>query len=225
MKAKKEIGKDLLGQQLGLRNQPESKLSSLPRLHSSGLLIENRNIPFLSLAYELDENLQLLEGAESKNSRVFFEINSLIRIHDIDLGVEASEDSLVRRNTESNWYTWGVKAQIGYQLTKSVFIKSGIDFIESRNKFDFRSEFLLPSSTQFSSTAFRFFSVGDLSYRQFNIPLTIGLEKANGKLIYGLEGTALLNFSFRAEGKIQTGSESISRVENLDIYKSSLGLG
>lgn len=191
----------------------------------SVLISNNRNNPSLTRDYRADKQRILLADNKLKHNHFFFEIGTLLGRHNTNLRSEVSTDLFYRSNSESNWYTWGIKARISYRLLEHFFVKTGIDFIESRDKFDFRSQFLFPSSNQLSSNAFRFFSVGDLTYRQLNIPLALSAEKTYGKFFYGLEGTLLFNLNFKAEGKIQTGLESISRVENLNIYKNRLGLG
>ncbi len=210
---------------IGLHNHTVTVLDGLPMLRASPFNLKAPIPPVLPIEYDLDNSAKPLDGVEQKTNSFFFEISSLIGTHNTDLTSELPVDSFYRSSSETNWYTWGAKVRIGYQLANSFSVKTGVDFIESRDKFNFRGETILPSSTQLSTTGLRFFSEGDLTYRQLNIPLTIGIEKTKGKVVFGLEGTLLLNLSFSAEGKIQTGLTTISRVENLEIYKRSLGLG
>lgn len=219
LNSNKATQENTLPQKNGLQNISESSISQLSLLAIAQLTIENRSIPNLSsdfLSRDIDE---------PKNNRFFFEISSLIGSHSTRIRGEESEALVFRRDTETNWYTWGVKARIGYQLPNNFYIKTGLDFIESRDRFRFQESTVQLVATPESLNTTRFFSIGDITYRQLNIPLGIGVEKTKGKYIYGIEGTALFNVNFRAEGKIQTGPSSISRVENSDLYKNSLGLG
>lgn len=171
-----------------------------------------------------------IPNSNSPNSigKFFFEFSSLIGIHTTHLNnIDTLEP--YRINTESNWYTWGVKINLGLRISDFVYVRSGIDFIESRDKFTFEKEFiqLVPATNTmaFSTANGTYFNIGDITYRQWNIPVTIGYEKKRKQFIYGIEGTTLVNFNFKSEGKTQVGPSSFSRVEDQAIYKNRLGLG
>ena len=203
---------------------------NLARLALHKSKISNKARPSIPLFdhFKMEEQITMSPNSPESKSKFFIEIGSLIGLHNTHLYNSDSLESY-RINTESNWYTWGAKISLGYQLSNAIYLRSGIDFIESRDKFTFEKEFIQltqsSNSLAFSTVNGTYFNVGDITYRQWTIPLTIGLEKKKGKFIYGFEGTAMFNFSFKAEGKTQIGPNEFSRVEQEDIYKNQLGFG
>jgi len=169
----------------------------------------------------LDENIE---------RTLFIDFGVLGGIHNTNL-TESDSSAMFRKSTESNWYTWGLSTQVGLQLNKNVYLKSGIEYINSRDKFDFeRSNVKLEETPDSSENQFRisranYYNIGDITYQQFNIPLTIGGEVTKGKYRMGMELTSLFNVKFLTEGKIRTGDLVFSRVQDEQTYKSSLGLG
>lgn len=177
--------------------------------------------------YENVDLSKLVANSSSSRNRIFIEIGSLLGSHNTHL----SEDTLsnYRLETESNWYTWGAKMSLGYQLSRNFYVKSGISFLESRDKFNFESESFKLVETgdtiPYSTVKTTYYNKGDITYRQWSIPLTLGYERQNGKLVFGIEGTAMFNMSFKSEGKTLLGPNSFSRVENEGIYRTNLGIG
>jgi len=210
--------------QKGLNARAEFSLAYVPVAPAMTLPFYRKTlIPSLALVSDYSPSTE--KNLAQISSGIFYQINTLLGTHDTNLSNVSSGDSFYRNESESNWYTWGAKARVGYQFSNGLMINTGIDFIESRDRFDLRGQTLVPTSTQLTTTALRYFSVGDITYRQLNIPLTIGLERVYKRFIYGVQGTAMLNVWFGSEGKIQTGPATITRVEELGMYKNSLGLG
>ena len=207
-------------------NASMTYLLGIKLIEPSFFPIMNRKSPEIKFDRYHDTSF---EGTNSSSdrSKYFLEIASIIGFHDTHLDNEQGSTNTYRSDTESNWYTWGTRLAFGYHLTNSLYLKTGLEFIESRDKFSFEKEMiqLLESTSNFSVVQGSYFNRGDITYRQWNIPLTIGIEKQKGKLIYGLEGSALFNLRFKSEGKVQVGEFDFSRVENEAIYKNSLGLG
>lgn len=204
--------------------QTDQEISQLALVDLSELPIRNRALPELDLMQVNDSSFGTHDDDYSTNSSFFFEVGALIGSHNTHLQARDSLSSF-RLDTESNWYTWGAKVRLGYHLTNNFYIKTGVDFIESRDKFNFQESSVQLTLLEETVTAKRFFSVGDLTYRQINGSLALGAEKKKGKFIYGVEASALFNLRFIAEGKSLVGPSEISRVENLEIYKDRLGLG
>ena len=200
----------------------ELRLPILPLIE-----LTKKGIPVFKISESWEKEMAIIIEDKS-TSNWFFEIGSLIGIHNTHL--TPIRDSIVidRRITESNWYTWGVNASLGYRFSDHFYVKSGISFTESKDKFNFYKEFVeldTTSAFSFTTTKMAYFNVGDITYRQLNIPITIGGGITNGRFSYGIEGSALFNFKFIPEGKIQVDEMNFSRVENKNIYKSKLGLG
>ncbi len=174
-------------------------------------------------------NLPLSGLEEKKRSKLFLDLNVLAGLHDTAVGT----DSLFsyRAPTESVWYTWGASAQLGYHFSDHLYLKSGIEYLESSNKFYFSiaDVYLIQfdSTSVHSSRSERgtYYSRGEQTYKQLNIPLSIGVELQHGRLRWGGEATALFNFRFRSEGKFLAAAKRLSRIEEAGVYKNSLGLG
>jgi len=206
-------------------------------------------IPFLGIG-KMDDSREYFVLTEDKKSEVklfpkpqdesldsdlrskyFIDFNVLAGTH--ATGLEENDTTgYYRSSTESNWYTWGVSTQVGLRLKNGVYFKTGVEYIDSRDRFSFeRSNVKLEDlvdtmPNQFSIVGYTYFNVGDISYKQFNVPLSIGAELDKGKFKLGMELSSVFNLKFSAEGKIRTGDLSFSRVENeKGVYRSSLGLG
>jgi len=169
---------------------------------------------------------------EQKKGNWYTDKTALIGIHITNLKNQINSDRDYRALTERNWYTWGASLQMGYAFKNGLYVQSGIEFIESRDVFEFNGANVLledvmdPTSQNFAVIEnVNYFNIGDVTYRQYNIPFTLGGEMTKGKFKIGLQGTAIANVLFKAKGKVMTDFMTFSRVEDENIYKSSLGLG
>jgi len=203
-------------------------IPQIARLDISVQRSDDRNIKINGFAMYINSG-ELPVDEPNQRNKFFLDFGSMIGLHNTHLSQTQSGAAAYRLNTESNWYTWGAKLNFGFKVSKNLYLKTGVDFIESRDKFAFNRDVvqMVPSndSSIFNTVSGTYFNVGDITYRQWNIPITIGIERESGKFIYGFEGTALYNMRFSSEGKTQVAEADFSRVENEQIFKSKLGFG
>lgn len=141
-----------------------------------------------------------------------------------------------RKETESSWYSWGAYGAFGVNITKNFYIGTGLDYTQSKDKFNRSSEEITkmiitfdPASGAPIDTSFvtgKLVNKGEIRYNMIEIPLTFGLVKDYQNWNFGLELSPLYNFSFNSKGKIINDQQIISTIEKeAPVYKKNLGFG
>lgn len=141
-----------------------------------------------------------------------------------------------RKETESSWYSWGAYGTFGVNITKNFYIGTGLDYTQSKDKFNRSSEEITkmiitfdPASGAPIDTSFvtgKLVNKGEIRYNMIEIPLTFGLVKDYQNWNFGLELSPLYNFSFNSKGKIINDKQIISTIEKeAPVYKKNLGFG
>ncbi|HPK09607.1 MAG TPA: hypothetical protein PK246_04665 [Saprospiraceae bacterium] len=142
----------------------------------------------------------------------------------------------LRKTTEKSWYSWGLYVHGGLYLNRNLYFGTGIEWTQSKDKFynekgglskiiiTFDPQTGNPIDTSYVTG--KFISEGEVRYNSLDIPLFLGYAQTYGRWNYGLELAALLNLSFKVNGKVIDQNAQISRVETVgDIYKNNIGLG
>lgn len=141
-----------------------------------------------------------------------------------------------RKDTESNWYSWGAYGAFGINITKNFYIGTGLDYTQSKDKFNRSSEEITKMIITFDpatgapiDTSFvtgKLVNKGEIRYNMLEIPFTFGLVKEYQDWNFGIELSPLYNFNFTAKGKIINDQQIISTIEKeAPVYKTSLGFG
>ncbi len=140
---------------------------------------------------------------------------------------------IARNETESSWYAWGLNINAGYHLNDHVYLLTGLDFVQSKDRFYYEEEIYSRLVTNsFSNqldTSFMqgsYFSEGEVRHNSINIPLNIGIHQGFKSFDLGLEFGVLFNLKFSATGKVLQSPTIVSNYNDVGtIYKNSLGLG
>ena len=135
-----------------------------------------------------------------------------------------------RLNTESRWYSWSAAMQLGYQINDHWYTTVGFDLNQTKHKFDFWrrgiSGLVVSEDQGFQITNSDFFNVGEINYTFADIGLSFGRRVNINKWHFSLEGGAILNLLFNANGKVQVGGLEFSRLENQEAYfNTRIGMG
>ena len=141
-----------------------------------------------------------------------------------------------RNETESNWYSWGAYGTFGVNITKNFYIGTGLDYTQSKDKFNRSSEEITKMIITFDpatgtpiDTSFvtgKLVNKGEIRSNMLEIPLTFGFVKEYQDWNFGVELSPLYNFYFKTKGKIINDQNSISTIEKeAPVYKSKLGFG
>lgn len=149
--------------------------------------------------------------------------------------VENSTILELRNQTETPWYIWTVGGMTGIQFGNNLSLSSGVQFVQIKDKFYFEEEgvkkFIVtyhadgsPIDTIFITG--RNIEIGEVRYSLTDIPVMIGygLELGNQWRIR-FDAGPVFNLFMRSSGKIMTGTNEVSRRENMDLYHRSVGLG
>ena len=224
-------------QQQTTNKQPlkEETSPSLLKLNTIVALVKNEH--FISIAKAekanptFNSSTKLHPQKKPKKNRLFVDLGGLVGFHNTQVTSTNTRELNYRKNTEKNWYTWGTSLQLGYRLSDKFYVKSGIETLLSRDKFELMQNNVILEDVvdntvlNYQVTTGTYFNKGDITYRQINIPLTIGCETTLGKLVLGMEATGITNLQYLTEGKIQTGTLTFSKVEDEPIYKKNIGVG
>jgi hypothetical protein len=141
-----------------------------------------------------------------------------------------------RKETESSWYSWGAYGAFGVNIKKNFYIGTGLDYTQSKDKFNRSSEEITkmiitfdPASGAPIDTSFvtgKLVNKGEIRYNMIEIPMTFGLVKDYQDWDFGLELSPLYNFSFNSKGKIINDQQIISTIDKeVPVYKKNLGFG
>ena len=135
-----------------------------------------------------------------------------------------------RLNTESRWYSWSASMQLGYQFDDHWYTTVGFDLNQTKHRFDFWrrnvSGLIVSENQNFQITNSDFFTIGDISYTFADIGLSLGRRININKWHFSLEGGAIFNFLFTANGKVQVGGLEFSRLEDQEAYfNPQIGMG
>jgi hypothetical protein len=135
-----------------------------------------------------------------------------------------------RLNTESRWYSWSASMQLGYQFDDHWYTTIGFDLNQTKHRFDFWrrdiSGLIVSENQSTQITNSDFFNIGEISYTFADIGLSLGRRVNIDKWHFSLEGGAILNLLFNANGKVQVGGLEFSRLEDQEEYfNTQIGVG
>lgn len=142
----------------------------------------------------------------------------------------------MRRETDSDWYSWGAYGMIGYNISKHFYIATGVDYVQSKDKFNKTSSQITKMIITFDAktgapidTSFltgNEVNKGEIRYNMIDIPLTLGYNVKRGSWDIGVELSPLYNLKFTATGKIIDQNLDASKINLIDkVYKSNIGFG
>lgn len=243
MKPTPSSNSTLLSKPINTSNSTTNTISSFignQRPMMAGILSLKLNSNFLKLipskieklTLELSPTNEIGKPVAVSSSKYFIQLSTLIGRHNTHLNKNSANQNHYRFNTESNWYSWGAKINGAFCLNQYLYISTGLSFIESRDKFEYRAELVQldetmnsVASTEFRTVKANYYNLGDISYRQLNIPLSLGIQTEKGIVTIGMESGVIFNAQFKTEGKVQTANMEFSRLENESIYKSNIGFG
>ncbi len=140
-----------------------------------------------------------------------------------------------RKNTEDPWYEWGLNATVGFNFTRNLYAGLGIEWNQAKEKFEYSEEVITkmvitfdPNSGEPIDTTIEqgyLINKGEIKYNTIDIPVTVGYTQTFNGWNVGLEMSLLYNVSLEATGRVFDQKFTLSRVENEQIYQSSIGLG
>ncbi len=135
-----------------------------------------------------------------------------------------------RLNTESRWYSWSTSIQLGYQIDKRWYTIIGFDINQTKSKFDFWrrdiSNLMVSNNQSIQTTKSDFFSFGEVNYTFLDAGISLGRRVNIDKWHFSLEGGAIFNVLFNANGKVHVGGLEFSRLEDQeDYFNSQIGIG
>jgi hypothetical protein len=185
---------------------------------------------------DFNDRIKCPSFGESKK-RMFAELGILGGYHLKSIGKGSNEAlAAIRNQSESGWYTWGINGAFGMNITPNFYIGTGIDWTQSKDKFNHSSEAItkmiitfdpvsgIPADTSFVTG--KLVNKGEIRYNSIDIPLIIGFVKKYDKWDFGVEMAPVFNLNFTANGKIFNDKKKISSIDKEPpVYKSGLGLG
>lgn len=210
------------------KSMNEVMIKSLPGTYS---LLE---LPVSGL--NINDRIKCPDFRESRK-RMFAELGFLGGYHIKSIGNGSNEILAGMRNrSESEWYTWGFYGAFGLNVTPNFYIGTGIDWTQSKDKFNHSSEAItkmiitfdpvtgIPTDTSFVTG--KLITKGEIRYNSIDIPIVVGFVKNYDKWDFGLEISPVFNLNFSAKGKIFNDKNKISAVEKEPpVYRSGLGMG
>ncbi len=141
----------------------------------------------------------------------------------------------LRSETEMPWYTWNFGGMVGVKLRNNFSFSLGGRFTQIKDIFSFEKEAVQKLIIDFDyygvpidTTIIRGSVVekGENRHTIIDIPVMIGYTiKMNKNWSFQLDAGAVINLSLNSDGKIMTGLDAIEKIDNLNPYRESIGLG
>ena len=192
---------------------------------------------------EVDETI-LDDPCPSMNQKVkkhfFLELGGLAGSHLKQFSTSNESVSQLREDTESEWYTWGGFVGAGLYLKPNLYFSVNLDMLQQKDLFEYSREGIsrmiveydpmtgeeLSSHTVNGSWS----SQGEIKRTTLDGSFNVGYMFNNGVASrnawqLGIEPGVLYNISLISKGKVMVDQEEISRLENENLYRESLGLG
>ncbi|HQW57002.1 MAG TPA: hypothetical protein PK076_12785 [Saprospiraceae bacterium] len=175
---------------------------------------------------------------------VFKNINKVQYFADAQFGIgypvrhlSATSDNFAyltrRESTEQPWFLWSGEVKAGVTLYEKFSISSGVNFTQLKESFheerlgvikitivtfpDGQTDTTITSGTEIYK--------GEIIHSLLNIPLKVGYQHAIKRWIVGIEAGALWNISQRSRGWVLYPANTITRIENENIFKKRIGIG
>lgn len=136
--------------------------------------------------------------------------------------------------TEQPWYAYGASIHAGILLKNNIFLYSGLNLTGIKEKFDYQKTGLTqvvitfdPATNQPIDTSVRtgtLINSGENHIRLYQIPVSIGYQKAFNEWSVGVDAGMYFNLSASAGGKLLRGDGSVVKLEDADIYKNRVGM-
>lgn len=234
-------------------NDTAPHLTSLNNNHSLNTNFENSkqldnhfikplNAPNLLLSdMKLSENIfetgPKCPSFSKKKINYFIETGIEAGIPIKKLGTSADAPKLydLRKETENPWYSWGLSLKGGILVKERFSISTGVEYLQLNERFDYtKSEVVdliyhVNPNTGVVTGPYPIFknisSSGQIRHKLVNIPLTVGYKLLDKDFELQLDAGVYLNVHSKSTGKIMVASDSIGSIENLNMYKGSLGMG
>lgn len=209
---------------------------------SSQDFININRLPFYKSELKIAQNIPLLELNpldmmldreidHNDNSPWFVSLAGYLGVQNVNFESIEGDVFSSREEAESQWYSWGTDFQLGYELSDRFYITGGISYRELKSKFDYElrsiSETYVDTFSSFESISISdtlFFSRGETKQRFIDLPILVGYQHKINKFSFGLEVGAAINLFSSESGKIHLGSGQISRLEDLNYNKSTVGV-
>lgn len=210
---------------------PEVVIAKIPKVSETSINTENEIIPEDDPCPALDNKIK---------KHFFIEAGGLLGRHDKQFASVNEGTTSLREQTESAWYTWGGFAGIGIYLKPNLYLSTNLDIVQQKDLFDYSitgiSRMVVeydPATGERLNTYTETGSLqseGEITRTTVDAGLNIGYLFGNGRAYknawqFGVEPGLLYNFSLQSNGKVMMPDNSISRVENENLYENSLGLG
>ena len=205
------------------------QITSFEKLNSIWRLIDIRPLP------DPTEKFTTIVLSESKHNAAlstpwFLELGGGIGRNLSNPVLINPSQGAFRLNTESKWYSWSTSFQLGYQFDNLWYTTIGFDLNQTKNRFDFWrrdvSSLEIGENQSLQITNRDFFNIGEIIYTFADVGLFIGKRANINKWHFSLEGGAIFNVLFNANGKVQVGGLEFSRLEDQDEYfNTSIGIG
>lgn len=136
--------------------------------------------------------------------------------------------------TEQPWYAYSASIHAGMLLKNNIFFYSGFNLAGIKEKFDYRRTGLTqivitfdPVTNQPIDTSVQTGTVinsGENHIRLYQIPVSIGYQKAFNKWSVGVDAGMYFNLSASARGKLLWSDGNVRKLEDATLYKNRIGM-
>ena len=148
---------------------------------------------------------------------------------------EATKLYQLRKETEKPWFSWGAGMHAGLVFKDKFSIGTGVDFVQIKEKFDYSKSEVVdliyhvnPNTGEVTGPyvvkGFRR-SSGEITHNLIDIPLNLGFQTSSDKWNLGVQAGPVFNINLTSKGKIMFDTDSISRIQNEEIYVDRLRFG
>lgn len=154
-----------------------------------------------------------------------------------NLSNESIDDSyrIVRDNSESPWYHWGVSLTGGVLFNRKFSLASGLQFNQIKEKFKFeRNGVVRITITQYPDgrppdtmvVSGREIHQSEIKHSMISIPVLLGYHHQKDNWSFGVEFGPVINLSTKSEGKMVFYDLSLKYIqENSNLFKTNMGIG
>jgi hypothetical protein len=142
----------------------------------------------------------------------------------------------LRKQTESEWYNWGLFLRGGVYISPSLSIGTGFEYVQLKDRFNHTESIVTKLVITYDAITGKALDTalvktakvnkGENRYSLINIPLTLRYEKYMQSWKVGIDGGLILNLQFANSGKMYNESLAVEKFKNnSNVFKNSIGIG